>query len=59
MTLRVYNLLGQEVATLVHETKYARSYTVIWDASSFSSGVYLYRLQAGSFVETKKLILMK
>ena len=59
VTLKVYNLLGQEVATLADEVKQAGFYTANWDASSFSSGVYFYRLQTGSFVQTKKLILMK
>jgi hypothetical protein len=59
VTLKVYNTLGQEVATLVNETKPAGVYTAQFDAANFASGVYLYRLQAGSYVETKKLILLK
>ena len=59
VTLRIYNILGQEVATLVNEEKPAGSYEVNWNASNLSSGVYLYRLKTGSFVETKKMILMK
>jgi hypothetical protein len=58
-TLKVYDVLGNEVATLVDEYKPAGSYEVEWDAKNYPSGVYFYRLQAGSFVETKKLILMK
>ncbi len=57
--LNIFNLLGQEVATLVDEEKAAGRYEVLWDAVGFSSGVYFYRLQAGEFVETKKLILLK
>jgi hypothetical protein len=59
VTLKVYNLLGQEVATLVNEEMKPGSYEVTWDASGMASGVYFYRLQAGSFVETKKLVLMR
>lgn len=57
--LRVYDVLGREVATLVNEMKHAGSYTVNWDASRFASGVYFYRLKVGNFIETKKLILLK
>ena len=63
VTLKVYNVLGQEVATLVNDRQEAGSYTVSFNTSkgtlSLSSGVYFYRLNAGSFVSTKKLILMK
>ena len=57
--LSVYNLLGQKVVTLVNKKQPAGRYEVHWDASSFTSGVYLYRLQAGNFLETNKMILMK
>ena len=59
VTLRVINLLGQEVATLVDEKRTAGEYDVRFDASGLSSGVYFYRMQAGGFVETKKLLLMR
>lgn len=59
VTLKVYNLLGQEVATLVNEKKEAGRYEVKFDGSGFSSGVYFYRMQAGSFTETKKLLLLR
>jgi hypothetical protein len=55
----VYNLLGQEVITLVDETKSAGSYKLSFDASSFTAGVYFYRLQTDSFIQTKKMILLK
>lgn len=57
--LKVYDLLGREVATLVDEFRSAGSYEVMFDASSLASGTYFYRLSAGSFTETKKLLLMK
>ena len=57
--LSIYNLLGQKVATLVKKKQTAGSYKIKWDASNFSSGVYLYRLQAGNFIETKKLVVLK
>jgi len=58
-TLKVYDLLGREIATLVDEYKPAGSYEVEFDASQISSGIYFYTLQAGEFTSTKKLILMK
>ena len=57
--LKVYNVLGKEIATLVNEAKPAGNYEVSFDASKLSSGVYFYQLQAGSFVETKKMILIR
>ena len=59
MTLIVYSMLGQELATLVNEEKGAGSYQVEFDGASLSSGVYFYRLQVGGFVDTKKLLLLK
>jgi hypothetical protein len=58
-TLKIYDILGNEVATLVDEFKPAGSYEVEWDARSYPSGIYFYRLQADSFIETKKMILLK
>ncbi|RPI63081.1 MAG: T9SS C-terminal target domain-containing protein [Ignavibacteriales bacterium] len=58
-TLKVYDVLGNEVANLVNEYKPAGSYEVNFNASSLSSGIYFYRLNAGSFVQTKKMILIK
>jgi hypothetical protein len=57
--LKVYDVLGNEVATLVDEYKSAGGYEVDFNSSNLSSGMYLYRLQAGSFVEAKKMILLK
>jgi len=59
MQLKVYDVLGNEVATLVNEEKPTGSYEVNWNESNLSSGIYFYKLQAGSFVETKKMILLK
>ncbi len=59
ITLKVYDVLGNEVATLVNEEKQAGIYELYFNASSLSSGVYLYKIQAGSFIETKKMILLR
>jgi len=57
--LSVFNLLGQKVATLVSEVKRPGSHEVRFDATTLTSGVYLYRLHAGEFVETRRLMLIK
>ncbi len=59
VSLKVYDLLGREVAILVDEFKPAGRYSVEFNATNLSSGIYFYRLQAGKNVETKKLVLMK
>ncbi len=59
VSLNIYDLLGKEVAMLVNERKSAGSYTYEFDGSNLSSGIYIYKLQAGNFTATKKLILMK
>ena len=59
VTLIVYDILGNEVSSLVNETKQAGTYEVEFNASNLSSGIYYYTLQAGSFSVTKKMILMK
>jgi hypothetical protein len=58
-TLRVYNLIGQEVAVLVNNKLEAGSYEVNFRAENLSSGVYFYTLQAGNFKQTKKMLLLK
>lgn len=58
-TLKVYDVLGNEVATLVDEFKPAGMYEVEFDASRLSSGIYIYKFQAGSFVEARKMIYLK
>jgi hypothetical protein len=57
--LEVYNLLGQKVATLVNEVKQPGIYTVQFDASRIPSGVYFYRMKAGSFTSTRSMIVLK
>ncbi|TAK61159.1 MAG: T9SS type A sorting domain-containing protein [Bacteroidetes bacterium] len=59
VVLKVFNLLGQEVETLVNEIQDAGFKSLTWDATGIVSGIYYYRLQAGDFVETKKLLLVK
>ncbi|MBK7500346.1 MAG: T9SS type A sorting domain-containing protein [Ignavibacteriales bacterium] len=59
VTLKVYDLLGREVATLVNEEKTIGSYEVEFYGNNLTSGIYFYKLQAGSFVETKKMVLIK
>jgi hypothetical protein len=59
VTLKVVDILGREVATLVNEQKPAGVYQILFDASALTSGVYFYKLQAGSFIDTRKMILLK
>ncbi|GEM_PF-6850285 len=59
VTLKVYDMLGREVATLVNGELTASSYSITWNASNSASGVYLYKLDAGNYSVTKKMVLMK
>lgn len=59
VTLKVYNMIGEEVATLVDDYKSAGLYKVTFNADNLPSGVYIYRLQAGRFTEIHKMILLK
>ncbi len=59
VSLKVYNSLGQVVSELVGGHRPAGRYSIAWDASGFASGVYFYRLEAGNFVQTRKLIVLK
>ena len=59
VTLTVFNLLGMQVAELVNGEKEAGSYNVLFNASTMASGVYFYRLQAGNFLQTRKMVLLK
>lgn len=58
-TLKVYDILGKEIESLVNEQLNPGTYEVNWNAAEFSSGIYYYRLTAGSFTETRKMILIK
>ena len=59
VTLKVYDVLGNEIVTLLNEEKPAGSYEVEFIGTGLPSGIYFYQLQTGSYVETKKMILMK
>jgi parallel beta-helix repeat protein len=59
VTLKVYDILGREVKTLVNELQHAGTYSVNFDASKLASGVYFYQLRAGNFVSTKKMQVLK
>jgi hypothetical protein len=59
ITLKVYNLIGQEVKTIFEDVRQPGDYTVTFDGKGLSSGVYLYQLRSENFVETKKLLLLK
>ena len=59
VTLNIYDLLGNEIATLVNKELTAGNHETVFDASRFSSGVYFYQLKAGTLFITKKMILLK
>jgi phosphatidylserine/phosphatidylglycerophosphate/cardiolipin synthase-like enzyme len=59
VSIKIYDVVGREVSTLVNENLAAGSYKVTWNASKLSSGVYFYKMNAGNFVQTKKLLLQK
>ena len=59
VSLKVFNILGKEVATIVNETKSAGNYSINFNASGLSSGVYFYQLTTDNFTSTKKFTLMK
>jgi hypothetical protein len=59
VSLKIFDCIGREVATLVHEELPVGNYSRYWNASNLPSGVYYYRLQSGSFTETKKFVLLK
>ncbi len=59
VTLKLYDILGREMATLVNEKQNAGSYSVTFDAGKLASGIYFYRLSAGTYVNVKKLVLVK
>jgi sugar lactone lactonase YvrE len=57
--IKVYDILGNEIETLVNEEKSAGTYELTWNAANLSSGVYFYQLKAGSYLQTKKMILLR
>ncbi|MBT8380647.1 MAG: T9SS type A sorting domain-containing protein [Ignavibacteria bacterium] len=59
VSLKIYDVLGNEIAALVNEEKPPGKYEVEFDATNLTSGTYFYKLQAGNFVETKKMILLR
>ena len=59
VSIRIYNLLGQELANLVDEQKQPGVYSLEWNASNFPSGIYFYQLRAGSIIQTRKMLLIK
>jgi hypothetical protein len=59
VTLKVYNALGQEIATLVNGHQKAQNYEVTFDASNLASGIYIYKLQTANFSQSKKMVLLK
>jgi hypothetical protein len=59
ITLKVYNPLGQQVATLIKGQVLAGEHQIKWHAKNLPSGIYIYQLQAGDFVQNKKMILLK
>jgi len=57
--LKIYDMLGREIKTLVNEIKPAGRFKIEFDGSNFASNVYFYRLEAGDFVQTKRMVLVK
>ena len=59
VTLKVYDILGNEIATLINEEKPQGNYEVEFDGTELTSGIYFYRLVAGSYIEIKKMVLLR
>jgi len=59
VSLKIYDILGREVATLVNEPLQPGTYSVEWNAANFASGIYFYSITTGEFTETKKMVLIK
>ena len=57
--LKIYDVLGKEIATLVNEERPAGSYKMSFDASDLTSGIYFYKIQIGSYIQVKKMVLLK
>ncbi len=59
VSVRVYNMVGQQIAELVNKRQNSGNYHVVWNAADVPSGVYFYQIQAGTFIQTKKMLLIK
>jgi hypothetical protein len=59
VVIKVFDILGSEIETLVNEEKPTGTYELMWNAANLPSGVYFYQLKAGDFIQTKKMILLK
>jgi len=59
VSVKIFNLLGEEVATLVNGTLQSGNHTYVFDGSKLASGVYMYRIEAGEWMDVKKMILLK
>lgn len=59
VSIKIYNILGKEISTIVNEYLNASTYEVEWNAINYTSGVYFYRMEAGTFIETKRMMLVK
>ena len=59
VSVKVFNVLGNEISTLVNENQSAGKHKTEWNAQSMPSGIYFYKIQAKNFIETKKMVLMK
>jgi hypothetical protein len=57
--LKIYNSIGEEIAALVNTVKEPGKYTVKWNASGLASGIYFYKITAGEFAESKKMVLLR
>ncbi len=59
VTIKIYDILGKELLSLVNEFKQAGSYTDTFDATNYPSGVYYYKIKTGSFVQVRKMVLVR
>ena len=59
VNLKIYDVVGREIAALVNEQKNSGNYEVEFNGSGFTSGIYFYRLIAGNFIDTKKMLMIK
>ena len=59
VTIKIYDMLGEEITTLVNESKSAGYHNITFDASRLTSGIYIYTINAGKFIQSKKMLLMK